>query len=260
MPEEEKEPIASESSAPEFPGIKPRRKKRPFKIKDKDSLANSIVGECDRNIEARQERQNLRMDRTAKLRGWLPVKTFPWADSANFWFPLMLTYDLRTKSTLENAVKGMRPAMVAKAQQRLNKKKEQKIDQILDYQFFTENNGEKFIDDYVANFVEDEAVFAFVPWVRKMEGYRDIRVLKPLTTPEGQDPLPELIAKLEEAIPALDKEQGTKMLDQDGWDWEVAFTMPDQERNVARVEFYEREDGNIDRKSTRLNSSHSQIS
>mgnify|MGYP001585403915 FL=1 len=244
--EEQNEPVANEAAPPERPTVKPRRKKVPFKITDKEKLARDIIESLEQNIQDRQERQDKRKERTAKLRGWLPGKEFPWADCANFWLPLMLTYSLRTKSTLENAVKSMRPAMNAKALQRTNIKKQKKIDDLLDYQLFTENRGEKFIDAYVSNFVEDEAAFVFCSWVRRAEGYRDIRIMPSLETPPEQDPLPELIARLVDLFPTMDREKGSEMLDEDGWEWKLEFIEENNERNAAEVRFYEREDGKLE--------------
>lgn len=245
MADETKELISPDSPPPEQPK-KERRRKRVLISNDEDRIriGERVISDLEQDIQSIDERLNLRMERYSKLHGWLPEKSWPYKDCANFWLPVMLIYSLKTKSTLENAVKSMRPVMAAKALKRGDQSKQEKIDHLLDYQVFVENRGEKKIDAYISNFVDDEAVFAFVHWVRKQENYRDIRVLPPLD--ENFDPLPQLAMALAVVFPTLDTERGTAMKDEDGWEWEVEFFDEENERKRARVEYYERDDGKLE--------------
>ena len=244
MPDDitEEKPAGSEPKIPEPPKPERHRRKREFKI-DKEAVGKYVIDTLEDDLTARQDRIDLRKARYAKLRGWLSGKSFPWPGAANFWLPIMLIYSLKTKSTLENALKSMRPALRAKALQRRNQPKQDRIDQLLDFQFFVENQGEKKIDSFVCNFVDDEAVFTFVPWVRKEENYRDIRVLPALS--ENIDPLPQLLTLLPQLLPGMDTKRGTKMVDKEGWQWEVEFVDDNKQRRIASVSFYDRDDGRI---------------
>ena len=131
----------------------PERKKRKKKsIKVSDEQVNEILKNLDKDLNDREARIQKRMERYAKLRGWLETKDWPWADASNIWLPIMLTASLRTKATLENAIKSTRPTVLAKARQQMGNAKEENINKLLDYQVYVENNGEPKFDDFVSNF------------------------------------------------------------------------------------------------------------
>ena len=242
---ENDKPVGNNPTVPEFKPPSPSRRKRKRVLKlDKENLPGKIIKEHNEALELRDVRIQMRMTRYRKLRGWLPEKTFPYNDCANFWIPLMLIFSLRTKATLENAVKSIRPMMNSKALHRRDYLKQDRIDNLLDYQFFTENDGEKKIDQYISNFVDDEAVFSFCHWVRKEDDYRDVRVLPP---PPVDQPFIVYAAQMLVIIfPTMDQERGHKALDDEGFKWELEFIDQQQERNKARVEFFDRDDGKME--------------
>ena len=240
---EEQENIITGKEDPVPPPPKRTPRKRAFKI-DKDQVGRQIIDDLEKDIQARGDMMDRRMSRYAKLRGILPEKHFPWENAANFWLPFMLTYSLKTKSTLENATKSQRPMLHPKSLKRTDQAKEDNISKLLDYQFFIENVGEKKLDAYISNFVDDEAVFARVHYVRKEEGYRDIRVLPPLV--DDAPVIAQFLAMLPVLFESIDKERGTRMLDKEGWEWELEFIDDERERRTARVEFYDRDDKKIE--------------
>lgn len=242
---EDNNKVGDNPTVPEYKPPSPTRRKRKRALTlDKPKITGDVLKTHNEALDLRDSRIQMRMARYRKLRGWLPEKSFPWADSANFWIPLMLIFSLRTKATLENAAKSIRPMMNAKALHRRDYLKQDRIDNLLDYQFFSENDGEKKIDQYISNFVDDEAVFTHTHWVKKKDDYRDIRVL-----PAFPDDVP-FIASAARQLPVLfdtmDEERGTTMLDGEGFKWELEFTDQQQERNKARVEFYDRDDGKME--------------
>jgi hypothetical protein len=194
----------------------------------------------ERDIQDRHERYDLRTDRFRQLHGVLDHRDFPWKDAANFDVPIMMIAGLRTAASLENATKSMRPLMNAKAVSKVDKDKEERTNQLLDYQFFVENRGQNLLDDFTYNFVHDEAAFIFTPWVRETQTVHEIRVQPPLMPDEDH------IAPLMMRLPAMfDQDPAAVqvvMKDDEGWDYEVEYTDKNNESAVARVEFYERDD------------------
>lgn len=245
MPDElaEEKPAGSEETAPEpeKPARRPRRK-RSLKI-DPDAVVNSVLKRLDQAISDRSEWMNMRLDRYAKLRGWLPDKDWPWDGAANTWVPIMATASLRVKSALFNAVMGLRPVMMSRAHQRRNAAKQERIDQLLDWQVFTEAKGEQKFDDFISNFVDDGTAFAFVRWVRDRQTIHDVRVMPGLD--ETQDHIPQVLERMPALFPGF--RNATMPKDDDsGWVWEVDFQDEAGEERVARVEFFDRDDGRLE--------------
>ena len=237
----DEKPVGSEPEAPETPTVPTRRRKRAFKI-EKQDLADRVVKNLDLDLQATDERRQKRMNRYQKVMGWLPgEKNWPWRDAANFHIPIEIIACLKVESTLENACKSIRPMLEARALKRLDKSKERRINGILDYQFFSENEGEKKLDDYIKNFVRDEAVYTFTHYVRERQSYREIKVM-PGLTPE--DHIPQLLKSLQ--ILYKDPNMNAVMLDKNGWDWEVTYSEENDQPAKAKVEFYDREDGKLE--------------
>src|ERR1043165_3316997 len=203
MPEDDKKPdLPIESEPPKQPPTVEGRKvrRRTFKF-DKELIANWIFDTHKGDVEDRSSRTAKRMERRAKLMGWLPQKDFPWPNSANFWVATMMIAKLKTEGTLQNALKSLRPMMQAKALQRRNNGKSQVIDQLLDFQFFTENDGEEIIDAAVSNFVSDEALFIFSQWVKETQTLHDVRI-HPGLSPD-QSPVAQLLLYIKAMFSAL---------------------------------------------------------
>src|ERR1700741_4506501 len=111
-------PAGTEKKLKEIP--KPRHRKRSFNL-DKTRVVNYVLGRLDVDLDSRNEWNQKRIDRYAKLRGWLPTKGHPLgSQSSNVWMPIMLVASMRLKASLENSTKSMRPLMQAKAMQQRN--------------------------------------------------------------------------------------------------------------------------------------------
>jgi len=223
------------AEAPELPERKKRLKKS---IKVDDAKVGEILKNLERDLTDRQARIDKRMDRYAKLRGWLESKEWPWTDSSNIWLPIMLTASLRTKATLENAIKSTRPTVLSKARQQSGTGKEESINRLLDYQVYVENNGEPKFDDFVSNFVDDEAAFIFTHWVKEKQTVIDIKVL-----PEPDEAVPLPAQALQAIQTNLPRVANATMLDDEGYSWLVDYEKEDQESQSSKVEFYDRDDG-----------------
>jgi hypothetical protein len=226
--------------APERPEAKVKsRRKRSFKV-DKEELVKYVLETLTRNEEDRAELINRRMDRAAKVRGWLPEKTFPWTGCANFPVPIMAIANLKVRGVLENALKSYRPMLDALAKQGRNSGKEKAITQLLDFQFFVENRGEAIIDDAVANFVEDEALFLFTKYVKEDQTLHDTRILPPW--PQDSDITVSALESLKVIYGGRMISQA--MTDEDGWDWTVQYQDENNASIIryAYVCFYEMDD------------------
>jgi len=224
---------------PEIPERKKRKKKS---IKVTDEQVNRILKNLDTDLNDREERIRKRMERYAKLRGWLPGKDWPWADASNIWLPIMLTASLRTKATLENAIKSTRPTVLAKARQQMGNAKEENINKLLDYQVYVENNGEPKFDDFVSNFVDDEAAFIFTHWVKENQTVVDIKVLP---EPDPVEPITaQALKAIQTHIPGV---LNATMTDEEGYSWDVDYKKQEEgELKTATVEFYDKDDGRWD--------------
>ena len=237
MPQGEAEP----GEAPETPDApdKPERKKRIKKsIKVASQQLDAIVKNLNRDLNDRQGRIDKRMTRYAKLRGWMEQKDWPWANSSNMWLPIMLTASLRTKATLENAVKSTRPTVLAKARQRTGIAKQENINKLLDYQVYVENNGEPKFDSFISNFVDDEAAFVFTHWIKENQNIVDIRVL-----PEPDENTPLTAQALQAIQTHMQGVENATMTDDQGYSWDVEMEKEGfGEPQTVKVEFYDRDD------------------
>jgi len=216
-----------------------KRRKRSFKI-DKTKLAEYVISRLDADLSERETWMGMRLDREAKRRGWLPVKDWPWPGSSNVWAPIMATSSLRVQSAIFNAIMGFRPVITSKALQRRNYKKQDRIDSLLDWQMFVEQDGTSKIDDLAANFVNDGTVFAHIRWNREEQTISDVRILDqpldPFLEPELQfAPLVDVVVP--DGVEVVSKEPIG-----DGWTWKLVLDDKGVERK-ARLQFYEREDG-----------------
>mgnify|MGYP001601651575 CR=1 FL=1 len=244
----DEKPPGSEPPAPEVPTVKPRRPKRKRSLKiDKEAVVSWLLTTHQTRLDDTQEQRDDDMEIEEQLKGWLPEKNWPYKNCSNVWVPVMITALRRMAATLRNALKSMRPLVESRARQRRNKGKEKAINKVLDHQFFNENHGEDFIDALVNNFVGKRVVYTFTPYVREDQTVREIKVLDPLD-PEI-DHIPQLLVFLKTVV--FTSVKNATMSDKDGWVWDVELKGEDGEPGMARVEFFDRDDGKTEAYITR---------
>ena len=118
-----------------------------------------------------------RLQRYAKLRMWTEGRNWPWEEASDVALPDIMTHSLRIQDTLHNAVMSIRPAINSKAVSgKEDLGKQEKIDNLIDFQVFVENEGEKFIGECADAFVNDGVMTIYVPWVREDRDVIDIRI------------------------------------------------------------------------------------
>lgn len=226
----------------------PQRLKPSLKL-DPSAVVRFVTQRLTRDLADRNQWNLQRIERYAKLRGWLPEKTYPiGALSSNMWVPTMLTASMRLKSSLENAVKSTRPLMEAKATQRRNIERQENISNLIDFQVFEEANGENLFDDFISNLVDDGTAVAFVRWVREDQILRDVKILPglprniPADVPHrlivGQA-LDVLFDKIIAAAPKQDSEYPD-------YEYDVVYEDQYQNQHHAIVCFYDTDQGKLE--------------
>jgi hypothetical protein len=213
------------------------RQKRSLEI-DKQAVVDYVLGRLDTDLKERQEWMGKREVRYNKIRGWLPRKDWPWPGSSNVWVPIIAIGSLRVKSALFNAVMGFRPVVQSKAFQARNVPKQQRIDNLLDWQMFVDQDGASRLDDYISNFVDDGTVFGFVRWVKDKQSISEVRSQDPLD--KSEEAVEELLQLRERVENLFDNIEEATSQD-GGFTWNISATQ-DGEAIEARVEFYEQED------------------
>ena len=199
---------------------------------DHDKLGG-YLHECLRvDLDNRHEWNDQRIQRYAKLRGWVEPKTFPWANASNAHLPFLMRECLRTQDTLYNAALNKRPMVEARAVHAVNREKQAGIDQLLDYQFFVEQQGEDLISQLAQQFTEQGNLFAYVPWVRYEDSVNDIRIFDPL--PETLSVAEGVMNGIQQVLPPL---LSAEPRDADGFQWTVSYQEGDTIKE-ARVEAF----------------------
>ena len=223
---------------------KPKRRKRSFNL-DRRRVVEYVLGRLQIDLDARNEWNQKRIDRYAKLRGWLPTKGHPLgSQSSNVWMPIMLVASMRLKASLENSTKSMRPLMQAKAMQQRNMDKQENINRLTDFQFFVEAAGERVLDDFISNLVDDGLAIAHVRWVRRDEVIHDVRGL-----PGVHDQVPidfQIYTALKSFFPTMLDAMAVGAND---YSWKVYYQAEEEAEGPTRealVEFYDTEDGRIE--------------
>lgn len=227
------------AAPPEQKGPARLSRKRSFKI-DKAEIVESIITRYDQDIADRRTWEEMRLQRYAKLRGWMEPKTWPWKNAANSHIPMIMADSLRTQDTIHNAVLGIRPVMSAQALRKQDADKTEDIDHLLDYQLFIEQTGEEKIGDLIDQFVNEGIFIAFIPWVKEKKTIADVR-----TFPSAPDGMP-LEMHLVEMLRVVFNPSAVVTPKNDSFDsWTVVDKDDDGEAYTAKVEFYTTDDGRI---------------
>lgn len=203
---------------------------------EKETLVKKVIDEYEEDLFDRQEWSERRLQRYAKYRGWLEHKTQPWDGASNAHVPIMMTDCQRTIDTLVNAVLAQRPVMGAIAINQTDQSKGETIDDLLDYQFFLEQNGEEKVQEWAEHFVVDGTTIAFIPYIKEDRMVADVRTY-PALNPQ-YPAVAQLLQILEEAYP----KSFAKQTGDDLWGWSVRWTDETQQDQLATVEFYTDED------------------
>lgn len=221
-----------------MPPTNERTRKRPALLKFNEDkrveLARWVSKALDEDLNARSEWNEMRLQRVAKMRGWLEAKNFPWENSSNARVSSIMEDTLRTQDNLHNAVLMSRPVCNAQAIHPANQPKQKNIDTLIDWQIFVEQKGEIAIGQLVEQFVNDSVFVAYLPWIREEHDIVDMYEFDP---PRDDQSIAEAVA---EAFNSKLKEGGgAQPLDDVGWTWRVAYAdVPLGEPSLYEIDAY----------------------
>lgn len=213
--------------------LRTRTRKRSLNI-DQSDIFNRVRDFYDQDLENRDMDREIRLQRYAKYRMWVGEKDWPWEDASNIPLSDMMEKSLRSQDTIHNAVMSSRPIINATARHKNDKDKEDTIDDLIDYQVFEENEGEKFVGDAADAFLNDGVLTIFTPWVKEMREVSDLRVF---------DPIPNELAPVEyfRQIVAREFQDPAPTISANGWDFTAR-----RDRETIEIKFYTRDNGDVE--------------
>ena len=159
-------------------------KRKSIKLKDSKEFTRVVLERYDEDLQDRTEWSAARLQRYAKLYGWLEPKDYPWPNASNQHVDILMTNSMRTQDTLVNATLKARPIMSAIAVNKGDTAKGKTVDELIDHQLFTEQNGEEKIAQCADSFTNDGRWVCFVPWVKEKRKAREVHPV-PLLPPNG---------------------------------------------------------------------------
>jgi hypothetical protein len=198
-------------------GIRRERKRTDSLKLDRQEIAQRVIGFFTDVTQSRTGDIENRLQRYAKFRQWTEGRDWLGPETSDAAIPDMMTQSLGVQDTLHNAVMSVRPPVTAIPINEKDQGKKDKIDQLIDFQVFVEQKGEKMIEELTETFVNDGVFTAFIPWVKEDRVMVDFRIFGPI--PQDRTPIDYFRSLLSEVFP-----QGNFRLKprSDGWDFIVA--------------------------------------
>ncbi|MEE8327059.1 MAG: hypothetical protein V3R58_08505 [candidate division NC10 bacterium] len=212
-----------------MPELRRRRDRRSFRKEKKGEMAERVHKFYVHDLEAKEADRGRRRQRYAKYRQWVEGTNEPWSDASDQALPGMTISSLHTQDGLHNAVMSARPPVVSKATNDADQRKQEKLDQLLDAQFFIDQNGEKVLEELNENFVNDGTAVCFVPWVKETRKVVNRRTF-PGIPEDIEAPAVYFTQILDKSFHQLPRVP----TDTEGWDWDVT----NKEGEVVRVSFF----------------------
>lgn len=192
-----------------------RSRKRSLRF-DKQEIVNRVIRFFDNDDSDRSAEKEARIQRYAKYRMWTEGKDWPWENSSDIPLPDMAEKSLHLQDVLHNAVMSSRPVVNANAFEKVDSQKEDAINNLIDFQFFIEQQGEEIIGDLADAFINDGVFVGFIPWVKEMRNTSQVKTFDPI--PDDLQPVDyfDFIIRIE--FPGVPAQQVTRS---QGWDWQI---------------------------------------
>jgi hypothetical protein len=230
-------PDAPEST-PDPARTPPTRRSLTF---DHDAVVKQVLSWYTQDLQDRLDWSDRRLQRYAKLRGWLEPKQYPWPDASNVYLPLMMTDSLQMQDTLHNGVMSQRPVMNPQPFNPADKDKAEVVADLLDYQMFVEQQGEEKLATLIESFVNDGTMYSLQAWIHDEQDTEQVETYPPL---EATVPV---AFQLETRIQAIFSEQtnATIMPGNTPWSWDVKWFDENKKPRTAKVDFYSTDDGRL---------------
>ena len=177
-----------------------------------------------------------RLQRYAKFRMWREGKSLPWEGAFDTAWPDLATHSLRIQDTLHNSVMMTRPVISAVPNAvKQDEDKGKLIDNLIDFQMFSENPGEKFIGDCADAFVNDSCLTVYIPWVKETRDLAEIKRYDAI--PMEELPITYFKQLLIDQFP----KGNLYKKDREGWEWEI-----EEEDVITRVSFFTAANGEVE--------------
>lgn len=200
-------------------------------------IAKRVADMWTEDVSARTLDTEQRLQRWAKYRGWTEGKDWPWDGASDVVLPDMMEKSMRMQDTLVNAFLAVEPPIGSIAKNKANRDKQEKVDNLLNHQFFREADGEEMICEMAEAFVNDGVMISFTPWVtERRDVLGEVLLFEPI--PDDMAPGDYTAAIVNKIYFGLQAE----VLDGDGWEWSV-FDAAGEE---LRVSFYTDRDENVE--------------
>lgn len=211
--------------------------------KQKADIAQRVCKFVAKDLDDRRFDNDLRIQRYAKMRGWREGRTWPWDDASDVAITDMMSTSLSMQDTLTNAVMSTRPALVSRAIRREDEPQQETLDQLIDFQVFIEQAGEKMIGELAEDFWNDGRYVLYVPWVKETKAHVDVKFFP--ERPADMLPRQWFERLIERVFPTRrgSRPVGANGEAPDGWDWQVV----ERDGTRARVSFYTHVDQSGDR-------------
>lgn len=211
--------------------VRRRPVSRRFNDKRKSEIVERVIRFYRNDIQDRKDDQEKRLELTAKIEGWTSDDTdnSPWEGSSDISLPDIRSAVLQTEDNLVNAVMSARPIVAAKAHEKGGVEKERTLSNLLDVQFFEEQQGEVNIHELADTFTKDGSFVAFVPYVREDRPVTEVIRHGPI--PEDVGPKTYFLTLLESRFQRANSHQRDSF-----WSWRVP-----KDGRIYDVEFYTKE-------------------
>ena len=238
------DPVSRETSGPPAPrrSVKRTRARADIVKADKATIAQRVIKFFTDDNQDRLFDIEARLQRYAKFRMWTEGKDWPWPGASDVGLSDIAAACLRLEDTLHNAAVQTRPIVNSKAFKPTDQAKQDKVDELLDFQFFVEAKGEVVIGKMARNFIVDGVVRVFIPWIKEKRSVHTIRQLQEI--PADQDPGKYFALQMMQAYPPPYQ---IRNLDAAGWRWQVA-----KDGETFTVDFYTNKDGTVEMDAERI--------
>ena len=147
--------------------IKRTRKRIDSLSVDKEKITERIKKFYDDDMEVRNNDRESRIQRYAKYRGWTEGRDWIGDETSDIGLMDMMQNSLKIQDTLHNAVMSQRPVVESQAVKKEDVDKQKLIDNLIDFQVFVEQSGEKMVEEAAESFCNDGVFTIFIPWIKE---------------------------------------------------------------------------------------------
>lgn len=234
-------PAPDEAPTPIAAAKMPTRR-RSFNF-DKDEVVKKVLEWYDQDLQDRTDWSERRLQRYAKMRGWLEAKSYPWPDSSNVYIPLMMTDSQQMQDTLSNGVMSQRPVMNPQPVNPADKDKADTVATLLDAQFFTDDGGEEKLATLVESFTNDGTMYSHQAWITDEQDTEQVETFPAL------EPNVPVEFQLKTRLEGIFSDQHAASIEQktadDPFTWSIKWFDDNRKGQSATADFYTADDGRL---------------